>query len=200
VINEFTLVDPGTGNPFVRPRGGRGEGDRDAAGPPTATSAPPTTAASPTSAPPTARPADITRRGRVSASTTYPGGQFPASLAVDGDVSTSWFSAGPGADGTSVYTWKGAGDVRITSVRIVSNGANADPTIRQNYGFGGVTVQILASGGRVVFEEGGTLPGTPDPTVTLEPNVVGSTVRLIYSEHEDAACGGFAELTVLGTA
>lgn len=209
VINNYTLVDPVSGVAFVRPAGSEGDDDQDAddstvIGP---TTAPPTTGPERTTPqatrtpPPTQdQPVDITRRGRVNASSTFPGGQFPASLGVDGDSSTSWFSAGPGGDGTSVYTWQAPGDVLISSVEIESNGRNSDPSIRRNFGFQGLTAQVLDSSGSVVFEQGGTLPGTPDPTVTFEPNVVGSTVRLVYSGHEDSSCGGFAELTVVGAA
>ena len=86
----------------------------------------PTTAASPTQLPteapsvqptptpiplPTATtaPVIITSEGSAQVSSTYSG--FPASLALDGSLGTSWFSAGSLADGnSSYYRWDGNHD------------------------------------------------------------------------------------------
>jgi len=138
---------------------------------------------------------DSTAEGAVQASTTYEG--FPASLGVDGDPTTSWFSTGPEAGGVpTTYVWTGAQDDFIASISILSNDLNAEPANRTGYGFESLTVQVLDAAGTVVFEEEVALPGTPDPRVTLHPNVVGRSIVLLYSGHESLDCGGFAELQV----
>ena len=50
--------------------------------------------------------------------------------------------------------------------------------------------------GNVVFEESAGLEGTPDPDVVASPNVVGRTIRFLFSGGEAPDCGGFGELRV----
>lgn len=163
-----------------------------------------TAAISPTSGPPTGTPTptslpetntDITSEGVVEASTVY-SAEFPTGLSVDGDRRTSWFSAGPGADGTTTYQWIGARDDLITSVAILSNREHARPDFRTGFGFGQVRIQVLDAAGAVVFDEVVELPGTPDPDVSVSPGVVGRQVVLIFSGHEDPTCGGIGELEI----
>jgi Mg-chelatase subunit ChlD len=137
----------------------------------------------------------ITDEGEVTASSTY-SSEFAKGLAVDGNPATSWFSAGPGAGGITMFTWTGVQDDFIGSIGIVSNRSHADPVVRTGYGFGAVTVQVLDAAGIVVFEEVVDLAGTPDPDVLVTPNVVGRCVVLIFSGSEALDCGGFAELVI----
>ena len=51
-----------------------------------------------------------------------------------------------------------------------------------------------------MFTQDADLAGTPDPTVVVNPNAVGSVVVLRFHGHEDPTCGGFAELEVLAHA
>ncbi len=190
--------------------------------PPTATSVPPTFTATPppptmtaTNLPPT--PTDvspsptseptataelpteitnITYEGTVGASSTYQG--FPASLSVDGDRTTSWFSAGSIVDGrTSTYQWSIGQDELITSVTIISNANHYEPDFRTDFGFESMTMQIFDSAGNVVYENKAGLGGSPDPNVSFEPGVKGSAILLTFFGHESDDCGGFAELLVM---
>jgi hypothetical protein len=140
---------------------------------------------------------DITGEGTVTASSTFGGNQFPPQRAIDGLQSTSWFSAGPDSSGSTVFTWTGRQDDLISSIVIFSNALNENPSFRTNFGFGAVTVQVLSASGGVIFEQSISLPGTPDPNIQVAPNVVGRSVRLIFSGHEDPGCGGFAELQIM---
>jgi hypothetical protein len=138
----------------------------------------------------------VTSEGTVQASSTF-SAEFPAALAVDGSRSTSWFSAGPNVDGpASTFQWTGVQDDLITSIDILSNAQHRDPSVRTGFGFDSVTVQILDAAGVVVYEETVRLPGTPDPDVNLKLGVVGRSVLLSFSGHEDPTCGGFSELEI----
>lgn len=138
---------------------------------------------------------NITGEGTAEASTVF-SAEFPASLSVDGDLTTSWFSAGPGSTGQTVFRWTGAQDDLIREIAIISNRENSVPAFRTNFGFGTVLVQVLDAAGAVVFEQSLALDGTPDPDVTVTPNVVGRVVVLTFSGHEDPTCGGFGELQI----
>jgi hypothetical protein len=164
-----------------------------------ATTRPPattTTAPSTTAAPTTTTLVQVTPEGSLSASSEFPNGQFPAALALDGDPTTSWFSAGDAEGPTSSLTWTHRSDDFITEVRIVGNAANANPQFRRNFGFRSLTVRVLDANGGVVFTEDRDLPGTPDPDVVVTPNTRGRTVEVVFNGHESPACGGIAELTV----
>jgi len=139
--------------------------------------------------------AEIASEGAVEASSIYDS-TFPASLAIDGDFSTSWFSAGPDADGTSTFVWTGVQEDFIASIELISNRENQVVDFRTGYGFGGVTVQVYDAQDNLVFEESASLDGTPDPDIRVEPNVVGQWIRFIFTGSEALDCGGFAELLV----
>lgn len=139
--------------------------------------------------------AEIASEGSVEASSIYDS-TFPASLAVDGDPTTSWFSAGPEGDGTSTYIWTGIQDDFITSIEMISNRENRVLDFRTGFGFGGVTIQVLDAQGKVVFEETATLDGTPDPDINVSPNVTGRSIRMVFTGSEAPDCGGFAELKI----
>jgi Mg-chelatase subunit ChlD len=138
---------------------------------------------------------DVTSEGSAQASTIYDA-TFPASLSVDGDLSTSWFSAGPSSGGTTTYQWSGVQDDLFTTVSIISNSQHQRQDFRTGFGFGQVIVQILDDAGQVVWEQTVALPGPPDPDVVVQPDVVGRSILLTFSGHEDATCGGFGELLV----
>jgi hypothetical protein len=159
---------------------------------PTATTAAPSTTAAPT----TTALVEVTPEGTLEASSVFPGNQFPAALALDGDPTTSWFSAGDSEGPTSSLTWTHPNDDLITEVRIVGNAANANPQFRRNFGFRSLTVRVLDATGAVVFTEDHDLPGTPDPDVVVTPNARGRTVEVVFTGHESPACGGIAELIV----
>jgi hypothetical protein len=158
------------------------------------------TTTSPSTVPPSttttvAQPINVTSQGTVSASSTY-SAQYPASNAVDGNPTTSWFSAGESDGPDSTFTWQGRSDVKITTITITGNEDNADPANRNGYGYAQTEIQVLNSAGVVVFDQ--TYPGPSDSThdISASPDVVGETVHLILENRESPDCGGFAELTV----
>jgi hypothetical protein len=138
----------------------------------------------------------ITDMGYVSASSTY-SSEFMPPLAVDGDQTTSWFSAGPEAGGApTTYEWTVRDDVCIVGVSFYGNGLNADPSYRNDFGFGSMTVQILDAADGIQASDTRTLDGTPDPEQHLDIQGYGRTVRLLFTGHESTDCGGFSELVV----
>jgi hypothetical protein len=140
--------------------------------------------------------AEIAAEGTVQASSSYDA-TYPASLAIDGDLSTSWFSAGAlGGDEAPSYIWTGVQDDFIASIDLISNREHQVVDFRTGYGFGEVTIQVLDAQGEVVFEESAALDGTPDPDVRVLPNVVGRSIRILFSGGEAPDCGGFGELKV----
>ncbi|MGZ9221311.1 MAG: protein kinase domain-containing protein, partial [Anaerolineales bacterium] len=140
--------------------------------------------------------AEIASEGTVEASSIYDA-TYPASLAVDGDLSTSWFSAGSiKGDSNPSYVWTGLQDDFIASIELVSNREHQVVDFRTGYGFGEVTIQVLDVQGNVVFEESASLDGTPDPDVRVSPNVVGRSVRFLFTGGEAPDCGGFGELKI----
>jgi serine/threonine protein kinase len=138
--------------------------------------------------------AEIASEGTVDASSIDPA--FPVSLANDGDISTSWFSIGPDADGTSTFVWTGVQEDYISSIELISNRENAVVDFRTGYGFGEVTIQVFNAADDLVYEETVGLDGTPDPDVRVTPNVVGQWIWMIFRGSEALDCGGFAELKV----
>jgi hypothetical protein len=198
--NNLQVVQPGpptdtliirdveTNALIARPIGTNGTDDSDADAGSSSSSSQPTSG-------------DVTSLGSVSASSVFPGGKFPASLAVDGDDTTSWFSGGSNADGAdSTYTWElpGPGQMTFDSITIKGNGNNAMQNARQNFGFESVTIAVVDLSGIATFEQTIDLPGTPDPTVTVSPGEVGHEIVLTFHGHEDPTCGGFSELEVSG--
>jgi hypothetical protein len=186
-LERLVLTDTTSGASFARPVGSAGVEDVRVASPATTT----TTTAASIPAP----NALIAKEGQATASSTY-SDAFRSELSIDGRDDTSWFSKGNTDGPTSTYTWTHPKDDLITLVRIVGNGANADPANRNGFGFESVTIQVLDGSNDVDFEQTVVLPGTPDPTVEVRPGVKGRTVRLIFRGHEDPTCGGFAELVV----
>jgi hypothetical protein len=159
-------------------------------GPPTTA---PTTVATTTT---TGAPVDVSREGVLTASSEFPGGEFPAGLALDGDVTTSWFSAGDADGPTSELGWTSGRSELIAEIRVVPNAAHARPDFRRGFGFEAVTIQVLDAAGAPQFEQTHDLPGTPDPEIVVAPNVRGTSVLLRFEGHEDPTCGGIAELVV----
>lgn len=140
--------------------------------------------------------AEIASEGTVEASSIYDA-TYPASLATDGDLSTSWFSAGAiGGDSNPTYVWTGLQDDFIASIELISNREHQVVDFRTGYGFGSVLVQVLDAQGNVVFEDSANLEGTPDPDVIVQPNVVGRSIRFIFTDGEAPDCGGFGELKI----
>lgn len=138
---------------------------------------------------------EIASEGTVEASSIYDS-TFPASLGVDGDLSTSWFSAGPDEDGTSTYVWTGIQEDFITTIELISNRENQVVDFRTGYGFEWATVQVYDAADNLVFEESVRLAGTPDPDIRVTPNVVGQWIRFVFTGSEAQDCGGFGELKV----
>lgn len=209
VIEEFALDDVISDQPLFRIAGAAPEEatrqPQVVVDTPPATTAPSTTAGATTTTSTTTTTTtttqprvsvDATAEGTVSASSSFDG--FPAGLSVDGSAGSSWFSAGSTVDGdSSTYQWSIAQDELIESVTIVGNGGHATPDFRTGFGFAAVTVQVRDGTGATVYEESFSLPGSPDPTVTARPGVVGRSVVLIFAGHEDPICGGFSELSVV---
>jgi hypothetical protein len=163
-----------------------------AAPPPTAV--PVTTAAATTTAPP--QPVELTELGVPAASSVFGGNEFPAALALDGDLSTSWFSAGP-SGGAATFSLSLPGAHTIQRIAVVGNAGHATPAFQRNFGFEQVIVEVR-NAGAVTYTQQVALNGTPDPDVALALNAVGDEVRLVFTGSEDPGCGGFSELSVIG--
>ncbi len=147
------------------------------------------------SAPAGGQDVDISREGTVEASTVADG--FPASAAVDGDPSTSWFSTGPDPNGApTTFRWTGQKDDFIDSITLMSNRLNANPDFRTGYGFDSVTIAVLDASQNTVFQATASLSGN-GPDVVLHPQVVGRSILLILSDDESQNCGGFGEMIVV---
>ena len=159
-------------------------------------SEPPVVSADSTATPFPPPNAEIASEGIVEASSIYDS-TFPASLAIDGDLTTSWFSAGAiKGDGAPTFVWTGVQEDFIASIDIISNRGHSVEFFRTNYGFGQVKVQVFNAADNLVYEETVQLDGTPDPDVHVEPNVVGQWILLTFTGGEAPDCGGFAELFV----
>lgn len=139
--------------------------------------------------------AEIASEGTVDASSIYDS-TFPASHGIDGDPTTSWFSAGPDADGTSTYVWTGVQEDFIATIDLISNRDHEVVEYRTGYGFESVIIQVYNAQDQLVYEETVSLSGTPDPDIQITPNVVGQWIWLVFSGSEALDCGGFAELKV----
>ncbi len=209
-LTRFVLQDTATGEPFVRPIGSDVTGDSDAiltaegelttstTIPTTTTVATTTTAATTTSTTTTTLPVanhDATGEGTVTASSRLCG-SYAAAKSVDGDVTTSWISSS--GDGPfSTFEWTGTRDEFIGAVAIVSNADHATVRRRTDHGFAAVTIQIIDDSDEIIYEERVELPGTPDPNVLVEPDVIGRSVRILLEGHENPSGSGFSELTVM---
>ena len=134
--------------------------------------------------------------GEPWATSTY-SASFNPRLAIDGDLTTSWFSAGPEPGGVPTeYVWDSIIDECIANVTVTGNGSHANPSFRTGYGFGSVTILVVDADDRIVWSEVEPLPGTPDPEIRVSPGVVGRLVVLQFTGHEAGDCGGFSELGV----
>ena len=146
--------------------------------------------------PPSGGPGLITSSGTVESTSNFTG--FSAGDAVDGDRTTSWFSAGS-SDVTPTFTWTASSELCISSIDFFNNVMNTTPEYRNDFGFDTVTVEIVNAGGAVVWTETRSLAGRPDPDIGLEPGGVrGQSIRLIFARHDDPRCGGFSEISVWG--
>jgi len=148
---------------------------------------------------------NITQDGNVIASSVFDtllGPAYVADFAVDGDVATSWFSAGPNADGTeSTFEWYTQFDHCIDGVALFGNAMHANPDFHEGFGFESATLEIIDTAGDTVFSQELDLSGTPDPDQVIEPGgVLGNQVMVRLRGHESEDCGGFAELVIDGRA
>ena len=190
-INQYTLVDSTTGQTFVRPAGAGGV-DRDG---------PATPGSSTTTTTTTTKPRQITditgQRTGVDASSTYPG--FGADLGVDGNLATSWFSAGASDGPTSEYTWTAtATSVFISDIVLSGNSENSNPSFRTGFDYGSMTVQVVdAAGAPVGAAVDADFPHTSPVTVPL--GSIGRSVIVTFKARQSPDCGGFGEIAVHGS-
>jgi hypothetical protein len=202
-ITNIVLINVSTGTTFQRPLGTDGGSDVNvtlkprtpSTRPSSSSSSSPTTSSTTTTTGAPAQVVDASHEGTVSASSTFPGGEYPASNALDGSAATSWFSAGNADGDTSTFTWQGSRTDLITDVVITGNGENADASIRSGFGFNSITVQVL-DGDVVKFSQDVPFPAGGTNSVTVKPNVKGQIVRLLLHGHQDPTCGGFGEIQV----
>lgn len=162
---------------------------------PTPTAAPPPTP-TPTPTPPPAS-VNLSTGASVSASSVYDP-RYVAPLGVDGNPATSWFSAGPGRDGTTTYTIALPAASTVTRIEFVGNEGHADPAVRRGFGFRSWTIDLLDGSGGVLLtvQSRGAGTASQNHDVPSIPGVV--QVRFTGRQHEAPDCGGFAELRVLG--
>jgi hypothetical protein len=207
-INIFTLVDPATGQAFQRPRATTGGSDQPSGTPVPATPTTPPSVSVPQSSqtlpavtvPTTSQPSvDITSQGAVSASSSF-NSSFPPRLAVDGDPTTSWFSAGDRDGNTSTFTWRAPSKELIGQIMVAGNARNATPAFRSGFGFKSTEVRVLDTVGNIVYRQTFPGPGAAAEDIVATPNVIGQTVELLLSGHENPTCGGISTLKVIGRA
>ena len=144
----------------------------------------------------------IQDRGTVSASSTFMNDEenYGANLAFDGSEQTSWFSSGPGPDGTSVFTWTATQDLDILWVSVVSNRLHAEAEFRSGFGFAELEVRLLDAGGIPVASQTVEAIGgqVGFPSIAFPRSPTARTVQLVFRGHENPTCGGFAELRIQG--
>jgi len=190
-VTEIIIVDIVTGAPFARPVGTDGSGDTDA---------PPGTFATPTPLPPTTTPSIALRNvgagGSATASTFTKG--FPASFGNDGDVTTSWFSTGPGPNGSSIWTLQLVAPSTVSHIDFIGNENNSNVNFRTGFGFGRWNIDLLDVAGNVLFTVSSQGSGTLTQSRSFAPVAGVAAVRFVGRDHESPECGGFAELHVLG--
>jgi hypothetical protein len=125
-----------------------------------------------------------------------------ADNAIDGLVSTSWFSRGSLLDNRPPFTWTIEEPACLTQITITGNAKNEDQKYREGYGFARIFVRVLDENGGEVFKQPMEYPRGPQPVdlILLAPDkthgVFGKTVELLFVQHEDDTCGGFSELVV----
>jgi serine/threonine protein kinase len=155
----------------------------------------PTNEPAPTAFVPIVPDIEIASEGTVDASSIYDS-TFPAALAIDGDPTTSWFSAGPDEDGITRYVWTGVQEDFIATIDLISNQDNEAVEFRTGYGFESVLIQVYDAQDQLAYEETVSLTGTPDPYIQITPNVVGQWIWILFSGSESPDRGGFSELKV----
>ncbi len=143
----------------------------------------------------------VAHTGTVSASSVYQN-SFPASLGIDFEFGTSWFSGGTVADGQeSTYTWNAPSNTFISVCGIVNNTHHADAGLRTGYGFGTVTFQLYSgpnATGQLIFEETVDYPkNSALPFVKVAPLASGRSLRLNFHGPENQERGGFSELLIV---
>jgi hypothetical protein len=200
-VASFTTANVLTGAPLVRrPGPPKTPGTSSSTRPSTTVTASTSTSTSTTTTTVPVVPVDVTSRGSGSASSEF-SGQYPASLALDGNIGTSWFSGGSNVDGeASTYRWQAPADMHITRVEVIGNAGDTDANTRSGFGFNSVDIQVLGGNGAAMASGSRGLGGTPDPDVSIDFSVTGRIVLVTLHGHEAANCGGFAELRVFGTA
>ena len=209
-LPSIPIVDTSTGKVFRRPVGTRGPQDTPVTASPEPSSTPSLTASpvpsveatppGPGEGQPVGReplvPSDLTGFGAVSASSIDP--NYPIGLAVDVDLSTSWFSIGPHTTSTvTTYEWSVSGPVEIGAIIVMGNGDNATAAFRTGFGFRQMSIEVLRNG-QTVATATGAMSGV-DPSVVAEfpAGTTGDAVRLSFTGHESLDCGGIGELLVL---
>jgi len=146
---------------------------------------------------------NVATEGTVSATSVFTG--FTAEMSIDDDLTSSWFSTGPEPLGApTIYRWTTGADECFDRVKIFNNSLHDNPEWRTGFGFGTVTMKILASDDVPVWIGTFGLEGTPDPERAPRPRVGdvdsdhirGRTLELHFLGHENPLCGGFGELLV----
>jgi len=119
-----------------------------------------------------------------------------AELAVDTDLSTSWFSSGPEGVPTR-FALEFRSRQCFSTIQWFNNYGHDNVDFREGFGFGQAVFRVL-DGEEVVYSEIVELPGTPDPNqrLDLDPPVGGDTIEMLFTGHEDSSCGGFGEVIV----
>ena len=150
---------------------------------------------------PMGQPIIITERGTVSASTTFNDDPaFAPEFAVDNDEQTSWFSAGTGPDGTSVFTWTGERDFHISFVTIIGNLFHATEAFQEGFYFGRVEVRLETLDGEILASQERTRSTERSSSFGFVAfgDVLARRVVLVFSEHEAPNRGGFSDVIIRG--
>jgi len=193
-VSTFTLTDVVTAQPVQVPAGTKID---TVGGGTTTTTASTTTTTTTRAATTTAarQPINVVKEGTMQASSIFDA-TFPASLAFDGNLTTSWFSLGDKEGSTSKLTWTGARDDVVNTVKIYDNSRHSNPNFRTAFGFGSVKVTLFNAAGAQVFDQTIPLSGRPDGDQTITINQTGRRLELLFSGHDDPTCGGIAELEI----
>ena len=194
-VPTFTVTDVVTALPVQQPAGTKIDsgGTGTTSSTVTSTSTTTTTRATTTTA---ARPAvNVVKEGALQASSVFDA-TFPAALAFDGNLATSWFSLGDREGTTSKLTWTGARDDLVNTVKIFDNSRHSNLDFRTRFGFGSVKVTLFNAAGTQVFDQTIPLTNRPDGDQTITVNQTGRRLELLFTGHDDPTCGGIAELEI----
>jgi hypothetical protein len=194
-IDVFKVVDVVKKTVFARPVGTTGSDDKPASLPGTKSTT--TTVPSTTTTPPV-QVVDVSADGVPFASSVTPGTNFTEDLAFDNNVSTSWFSAGAAEGENSTLMWTAQAEHRISTIQLVGNGANSNPSFRSGFGFSSATIVVQALSGATAFSQDVSFGPSMDPNATVNPNVVGVKVIITFHHHQSPDCGGLSEVHVFG--